>query len=68
MYALVATANNRCAAVMVGAAQNASKNPRYSGWRTNRYGAGVAKPTREYWRPSRYSQTCRKPNKSKWLM
>jgi hypothetical protein len=31
MYAVVAIANTRCASVIVGVIQNASRNPKYSG-------------------------------------
>jgi hypothetical protein len=34
MYAVVVIAKTRCASVMVGVIQNASRNPKYSGWRT----------------------------------
>jgi hypothetical protein len=34
MYAVVTAANTRCASVIVGVIQNASRNPKYSGWRT----------------------------------
>jgi hypothetical protein len=41
MYAVVATANTKCASVIVGVIQNPSRKPKYSGWRTNLYGNGV---------------------------
>jgi len=31
MYAVVAIANTRCASVIVGVIQNASRNPKYKG-------------------------------------
>ena len=68
MYAVVATANTKCASVIVGVIQNASRKPKYSGWRTNLYGSGVRKLTCVYGRPISGSQTCRRPNRSKWLM
>ncbi len=34
MYAVVAIANTRCASVIVGVIQKASRNPKYNGWRT----------------------------------
>ena len=64
----VAKANTRCASVIVGVIQNASRNPKYSGCRTNRYGSGVRKGTLAYGLPISGSQTCRSPKRSKWLM
>jgi len=34
MYAVVTLANTRCASVIVGVIQNASRKPKYSGCRT----------------------------------
>ena len=65
MYAVVASANTRCASVIVGVIQNASRKPKYSGCRTNRYGSGVRNDTGVYGRPSSGSHACRKPNRSK---
>ena len=64
--AVVAIANSRWPAVMVGADQNAMMNPSMSGWRTQRYrdrslnGAGRCST------PRKYAATCRSPNNSKW--
>jgi len=52
----------------VGVIQNASRNPKYNGWRTYRYGAGIRKPTGVYGFPMSGSHTCRRPNRSKWLI
>jgi len=68
MYAVVATANTRCASVIVGVIQKASRNPKYNGWRTNRYGSGVRNSMRVYGLPMSGSQTWRRPNRSKWLI
>src|SRR5450432_631585 len=68
MYAVVASANTRCATVITGAAQNISSQPTYKGCRTRRYGPGVPKTRLMYGRPIKYSQTCRNPNRSKWLI
>src|SRR5262245_30660321 len=68
MYAVVPAANNRWAAVIVGAAQNTVSQPTYSGCRTSRYGPGVANRGGAYGTPRNASHTCRRPNRSKWLM
>jgi len=68
MYAVVATAKTRCASVIVGVIQNASRNPKYSGCRTYSYGSGVRNSMRVYGFPISGSQTWRRPNRSKWLM
>src|ERR1700756_5257119 len=68
MYALVATANTRCAAVIFGAAQNTISHATYNGCRTTRYRAGVRNTSPVYGRPNNRSHTCRSPNRSKWLI
>src|ERR1700739_424589 len=66
MYAVVAIANTRCAAVILGADQNTSSHPTYNGCRTKRYIPGVRKPGALYARFRRYAHTWLSPNKSKW--
>jgi len=68
MYDVVANANTRCASVIVGVIQNASRNPKYNGCRTYRYGVGMRKPTGVYGFPMRGSHTWRSPKRSKWLI
>src|SRR5690606_9585422 len=54
---------------MVGAAQNATRKPSISGWRTTRYSARTTNgDSSRQRRPRAWNQAWRRPNRSKWLI